>query len=151
MALDNPISPTHEYTLSDYTITASGKKGIFAFAKAGEVGGVEDANYDGKPESKTVGGSGPNPRAHTRTVNKPMCEMTLPQDIAQSFEKFVGRDGTVDMIFTRQAPGGSPVTDVVKTWKPMFGGPSIKGGDATSVKVTGNGLRLDKDTKGVIA
>lgn len=150
MALTNPISPTHEYSLSDYTVTASGPKGIFIFAKAGQVGGLEDFNYDAKPESKTAGGSGPNPRAHTRIVNKPMCELTAPVDIARSFEKFVGNNGVVDMMFTRQAPGGSPVTDVVRKWKPLFGGTSVKSGDATSVKITGNALDVSKDVKGVI-
>ncbi len=150
MALNNPISPTDEYALSDFTITAVGVNGVFQLAIAGQVGGVEDFNYDGKPESKTVGGSGPTPRAHTRTIFKPMCELTLALDIAGSFEKFVGSDGVVDMLFIRQTPSGKPVTDVVKTWKPLFGGTAGKSGDATNVKITGNGLKVNKDVSGVI-
>lgn len=150
MGLTNPVSPDHEYTLSDYTITARGKKGIFALAVAGQVGGVEDFNYDGKPSSKTQAGSGPNPRAHGRTVNKPMCELTLAVDIARSFERFVGTDGIVDMIFTRQAPGGSAVTDIMTKWKPLFPGTAGKSGDFSPAKVTGDALGISKDVKNVI-
>lgn len=150
MALDNPVSPTHEYTLADYTITARGPKGIFPLAKAGQVGGVEDFTYDGKPESKTQGGSGANPRAHGRTIFKPTCELTLAQDIARSFERFVGRDGVVDMIWTRQAPGGQAVTDISTAWKPLFPGGAGKSGDFSPSKITGNALGEQHDVKGVI-
>lgn len=150
MAFDSPISPTHEYTLSDYTITAVGDNGVFELQQAGLPSGVEDFSYEGKPESKAVGGGGPNPRRHTRTIYKPTAEITLATDIAGSFEKFVGENGVVDLIFMRQAPGGKPVTDVMRTWKPLFGGNSVKSGDATNVKVTGNGFKVDKDVQGII-
>lgn len=154
--LFNPIAPDHEYTLSDYTITAKGPKGLFPFAVGASTvstgqGSVEDFMYGDKAESKTTPGSGANPRAHTRTLNKPTMELTIPIDIVESFRKFVGRDGVVDVIFTRQAPGGKPVTDVVKVWKPVFAhDTSGKSGDASVPKIAGNALRIDRDTKGVV-
>jgi hypothetical protein len=149
------FSPDVEYSLLDLTVTAVRKDGArFPFSKGtGEqrVGLLEDFMYDGQPKSNTMGGSGPNPRAHTRIKNEPKCEATMPVDTATAFKKFVGDNGVVTMICTRRRPGGLPVTDHVFAWKPLFAGPSFKGNDAATRKVTGNALRVDEDVKGSIA
>lgn len=144
-------SPDHEYTLQDLTVTAVNKLGArFAF-REGDIGLLEEVMYDPKPESKTMQGSGANPRAHTTTVNKPTCELTMPVDTATRFKRFVGSNGVVNMIFTRKVPGGKSVTDTAAAWKPLFAGPSFKSGDAATRKVTGNALRIDEDVRGVLA
>lgn len=151
-AIVNPISPTHEYVLSDYTITAliTGK-GFFEIAIAGQEGQLENFEYDGKPESKMIGGSGPNPRAHTRITNKPTVTMEMAVDFATKFEKKLGPNGTCALLFTRQAPGGSSVTDRVDLWKPLFGARGGKAGDAMFVKVTGLAKLVTLDTQNAVA
>jgi len=140
-----------EYSLLDTTVTAVKPNGArFAFRK-GDIGLLEEAMYDPKPESKTSEGSGPNPRAHSRTKWKPVCELTMTLDTQESLRKFVGVDGTCTLLFTRRTPNGPPVTDRVFCWKPLHGGPTLKPGDVATVKSTGNALRIDHDVRGVVA
>jgi hypothetical protein len=145
------FSPDEEYSIQDLTVTAVRRDGArFPFRK-GDVGLLERFMYDPKPESKTVAGSGSNPRAHTRTVNKPVCDADMPADTGAKFKRFVGRDGVVTMVATRRTPSGPAVTDHVVTWKPLFGGVEFKSGDPTIRKITGNALRIDEDVKGSLA
>lgn len=140
-----------EYSLPDLTCTAIRRDGARFPFRRGEVGLLESAMYDSKPESKTMAGSGSHPRAHGRIINKPVTEMDMPLDTATSFEKWVGPDGQCDVIFQRKTPSGPAIADVSRAWKPLFGGGTWKSGDIVVVKVTGSALRIDKDVRGVIA
>lgn len=144
-------SNTEEYSILDLTVVAQLPSGaVFPF-KRGDLGLLEDAMYDNKPESKTMQGSGKNPRAHLRILNKPTAELSMSINTATALEKFVGPDGQCKLLCSRRTPTGTIVADHVHGWKPLFGGPTYKGGDATVVKVTGNALRIDKDVRGAIS
>ena len=146
---------TEEYSIEDYTFTAQKATGAqFPFRKTvggNIVGLLEDAMYDNKPESKTAQGSGPNPRAHTRVLNKPTCELTMTVDTATSFQKWLGVDGQCKLLASRRTPTGPAIADHIQGWKPLFGGVTLKSGDVATVKVTGNALRIDLDVRGIIS
>ncbi len=139
-----------EYTLQDYRVVAvKPEGGRFPFADR-----LEEITYGDKGESKTVQGSNSSPRAHTRVLLKPTAELSMDVDTATRFQKFASKEfrGTrvaipVRLILARQTPDGPTVIDVVQSWLPVFDNTTAKSGDASPVKVTGNALKVVRDTE----
>lgn len=144
------VDPNFDYCLADYTVTAVNRAGKRFPFRDGDIGLIDDFNYDGKPTGGTVRGSGVNPRAHVRTIYNPDAMLSMPVDTARRFEKFCGPNGLVTLLFTREKPNSVAITDKASHWKPLFGGISGKS-EGSPVKVEGKALRLDKDVKGVLA
>jgi hypothetical protein len=150
-------TPHAEYTLQNYTVqlvNATQQQMILCGESQNRAGlGVlEDLTYGPKYENKQAPGSGTFPRAHGSVIGKPMASLTVDQDTAALIDVFRGgADGVVDLFITRQLPGGTPIVDAIRKWKPLTDEASIKtGGEITTIKVQGQALGFEPDYYGTI-